>query len=202
VNQQLLGMLWLMVLLFAACAKPPPTARVPFSEALRERYRLEDAQLRGIQYYISHQIVLERAAAGGTRRVESGRLIVRGGTTIHQVVLPPGTPGWIEAAAFVGEADRRHVVEVSFELNAPLRFSPVEPGGVYGLSALPRKATGTLADFFASRGRPQRFQVSFAGEPWRVVAGADAYLLIEGEALDQWESTQRVLRGVVGPDNE
>ena len=57
--------LWLACMLSAGCAKPPPAERVPFSEAMRERYRLDEADLRGLQYYISNQIVLERAVAGG-----------------------------------------------------------------------------------------------------------------------------------------
>ncbi len=191
--------LWLACLLSAGCAKPPPAERVPFSEAMRERYRLDEADLRGLQYYISNQIVLERAVAGGTRRVEHGRLIVRGGTTVHQVVLPPGTPGWIEASAFVGEDERTHILEVSFERGAPLRFSPVEPEGAYALSAPAAKPSGTFADLFVSWGRPRRFEVAFAGEKWRVVAGADATLLIETDALEKLHSTRRVLPGVRGP---
>jgi hypothetical protein len=195
----LVGALWLACLLSAACAKPPPAERVPFSEAMRERYRLGEPELRGLQYYISHQIVLERAVAGGTRRVDHGRLIVRGGTSIHQVVLPPGTPGWIEAPAFVGEGERTHVLEVSFERGAPLRFSPVEPDGAYVLSAPDARPSGAFADLFASWGRPRRFEVTFAGEKWRVVAGADASLLIETDALEELHSTRRVLPGVRGP---
>lgn len=199
-QRRLVGALWLGCLLIAACAKPPPPERVPFSEAMRERYRLGEAQLRGLQYYISHEIVLERAAAGGTRRVERGRLVVRGGTTVHQVVLPPGTPGWIEAPGFIGEAERTHVVEVSFERGAPLRFSPAEPGGAYVLSAPTLVRSGAFSDLFASWGRPRRFEVAFAGEKWRVVAGADAYLLIETDALEKLQSTRRVLPGVRGPE--
>ncbi len=191
--------LWLACVLSAACAKPPPAERVPFSEAMRQRYRLGESELRGLQYYISHQIVLERAAAAGTRRVEHGRLIVRGGTTVHRVVLRPGTPGWIEAPAFVGGEERTHILEVSFERGAPLRFSPVEPEGAYALSAPAAKPSGTFADLFVSWGRPRRFEVVFADEKWRVVAGADAILLIETDALEKLHRTRRVLPGLRGP---
>jgi hypothetical protein len=184
---------------FVACAKPPPGKRVAFSEAVRERHQLTDAQVRQLQYYISHQIVLERRAAGGTRHVERGRLIVRGDRTIQQVVIEAGTPGWIEPPAFVGVEEGRHIVEVSFDRGAPLRFAARDPGGAYVLAAPLRKQTGAFYDFFPKWGLPRRFEVPFAGNPWRVAAGADSYLMFQQDALEKLRSTHRVLPGVVGP---
>lgn len=181
-----------------ACAKPKPAEFVPFSEKLRMRYAITDAELRELQFYISHQIVLERVAQGGEARVERGRLVARGETWLHQVVVQPGTRGTIEPAAFVGEGEWGPVLEVSFERGAPLRFSPWEPGGAYTLESPPR--IPTLAELF---GRvvetKRRFEVPFAGDQWWVEAGAAAALLVETDAVERLARTRRVLKGVRAP---
>lgn len=200
-TRRLLGVLWLACALVLACSKPAPTERVAFSDALRERYRLDDTALRGLQYYISHQLVLERAAGSGTRSVEHGRLILRGGSTIHQVVVPAGTPGWIETGSFVGEDGGRHVAAVSFELGAPLRFAAREPGGAYVLATPKAKQPASFADFFGSAGASRPIEVPFADETWSVTEGTDSYLMIETDALRDLQSKRRVLPGVVGPDS-
>ena len=198
---EFLSVLVLAGLVLTACAKPPPPAkRVAFSEAVRERHSLSDSQVRRLQYYLSHQMVLERVAAGGTRHVERGRLIVRGDRTIQQVVIEAGTPGLIETASFVGVEEERHIVEVSFERGAPLRFAAREPGGAYVLVAPLQKPTGSFADLFTLRRPPRRFEVPFDGEPWRVVGGSDSYLMFETDALEKLRNSQRVLPGVRGPD--
>ncbi len=185
-------------LLAGGCAKPKPGEFVPFTENLRMRYEITEDELRALQFYISHQIVLERVAVGGEAHVERGRLVARGETFVHQVVVRAGTRGSIEEAGEIGGDVDGITLDVSFEPGAPLRFAPWEPGGAYTLEAPPR--VPTLAELWTGMTeRRRRFEVPFAGNDWWVEAGAAAALLIETDALERLVKTRRVLKGVRAP---
>lgn len=173
---------------------------VPFTEAQRTRYQLGEAELRALQYYVSDRIVLERTASDAAGRVDRGRLVVRGQTAVHQVLVERGTPGAVEPIARVGAGKvGPHVLEVSFERGAPLRFVP-SADGTYTLAA-PR-SRGFLSSLFAGWAPLRRFDVDFDGASWTVVAGSDSKLLIERDALGKLARTRRVLPGVRAPDAE
>jgi len=184
------AVLALLVLGGAACQSTRGEL-VVFGEEQRLRYELRERDLRALQYYLSDRVVLERVRSGGVRKVERGRLLLRAGTAVQQVVIQRGTPGAIEPAARVGETERGFRLEVSFEHGAPLAFLPAGERGGYAL-ARPR-ASGFLTELL---GGPQRFEVDFAGDAWTVVGGGDARLLIERSALGRLARSRRVLPGV------
>ena len=166
---------------------------VPFTEAQRLRYELGEGELRSLQYYLSDRIVLERVASEGKGKVDRGRLIVRSGTTIRQVVVESGTRGAVEPAARIGPLeDGGYAFEVSFERGAPLRFAAARDG-TYSLAGRGRSS------FRLGWSRSPRAPVEFDGAKWTVVAGADSHLLIERNALGKLVRTRRVLRGVRAP---
>ena len=166
---------------------------VPFTEAERLRYELGERELRSLQYYLSDRIVLERVASVGKGRVDRGRLIVRSGTTIQQVVVESGTRGAVEPTARIGPSeDGGFAFEVSFERGAPLRFTAARDG-TYSLTGHNR------GGFLSGWSRSARAHVEFDGAEWTVVAGARSHLLIEREALGKLVRTRRVLRGVRTP---
>jgi hypothetical protein len=166
---------------------------VPFNEAQRLRYELEESELRSIQYYLSDRIVLERVASGGTGKVERGRLIVRSGTKIQQVVVESGTRGAVEPTARIGPFEGGgYAFEVSFERGAPLRFT-ASRDGTYSLTGRNR------GGFLSGWSRSPRARVEFDGAKWNVVAGSSSHLLIEREALGKLVRMRRVLRGVRVP---
>ena len=141
--------------------------------------------------------MLERVAEKGVGHVSHGKLIVRSGTTIHQVVVKRFTPGAVEPGNALEDTRAGFTMEVSFDPGRPLRFSPEKPGGVFTLVDPVKR--GPLADLFASFGAKRRLKVDFAGARWPVVAGADARLLIERDALGRLRRTHRVLPGVRVP---
>jgi hypothetical protein len=166
---------------------------VPFTEEQRLRYELGESELRSLQYYLSDRIVLERVASKGTGRVDRGRLIVRSGTTIQQVVVEGGTRGAVEPTVRIGPSEGGgFAFEVSFERGAPLRFTAGRDG-TYSLTGRNR------GGFLFGWSKSPRAQVEFDGAKWTVVAGADSHLLIERDALGKLVRTRRVLRGVRVP---
>jgi hypothetical protein len=166
---------------------------VPFTESQRLRYELGESELRSLQYYLSDRVVLERVASDGTGKVDRGRLIVRSGTTINQVVVESGTRGAVEPTARIGPFGAgEDAIEVSFQRGAPLRFAPTR-NGTYSLAGRNR------GGFMFGRSKP-RVHVEFDGAEWAVAAGADSHLLIERDALGKLVRTRRVLPGVRVPD--
>ena len=190
------GALALLVLSLSAagCRSRPPAELVPFTDAMRLRYQLEDKQLRELQFYLSDRIVLERVAEKGDGRVDRGRLVVRSGTVIHQILVRRGTPGVIEALNDIGDSRDGHAIEVSFEPGAPLRFSAAKAGGTYSLVDPIQR--GSFADLLASFGKRRTLVADFAGSRWPVAAGGNSTLLIEKNALGRLRRTQRILPGV------
>ena len=165
---------------------------VPFTESQRLRYELGEGELRSLQYYLSDRIVLERVASAGTGKVDRGRLIVRSGTTIQQVVVESGTRGAVEPTARIGPFGAGDFAfEISFERGAPLRFAAARDG-TYSLAGRNR------GGFPFGRSKP-RAHVEFDGAKWTVVAGANSHLLIERDALGKLVRTRRVLPGVRAP---
>ena len=176
------------------CQSTPRGELVPFTDEMRERYELDEAEIRGLQFYLSDRIILERVAAKGEGRVDAGRLLVRSGTVIHQIVVERGTPGAAEASADIGDSRDGHFIEVSFEVGAPLRFSAATPGGTYTLVDPVQR--GSWAELLASFGTNRRLVVDFAGSRWPVIEGSSALLMIERSALGKLLRTRRVLPGV------
>lgn len=177
-----------------ACQNSRPGTLVPFTDEMRRRLELGDDELRALQFYASAPVVLERVASKGQGRVDRGRLIVRSGTVVHQVVVRPGTPGVIESESFIGDALGGHAIDVSFERGAPLRFGAAGEDRAYTLVDPVQR--GFLADLLERFGKPRTTMVDFDGQRWRVVSGADAKLLVERDALGRLDRTHRVLPGV------
>lgn len=186
----------------ASCKSPgPPAELVPFTSTLRARYELENEEIQALQYYISEQIVLERVATEGVRRIKRGRLIVRSGTRIQQVVVEPRTPGIVEPSSLIGDSRWGHAIEVSFVPGAPLNFAAHTSDGGYSLASARPSAGGLLDGLFSGWGRRRSLEVLFDGSEWRVAAGANARLMIERDALGALERRRRVLPGVRLPDS-
>lgn len=192
-----LALVWLACL---ACQTAVVPERVALTNALRTRYELTETELRALQYYLSERVVLERVVTDGIRRVERGRLVVRGETVIQQIVIERGTPGVVEPDAALAKGPNAHAIPVSFQPGAPLTFSARLPSGSYFLA--PPKGQGLFGEFLASLGGAPRAKVAFAGASWRLAAGREAHLLVERDAVGNLARERRRLRGVRLPDEQ
>ena len=188
-----------LTLAMAACQTSVTPERVAFTQGMRTRYDLTEPEIRALQYYVSEPVVLEKVVSRGVRHVEHGRLIVRGDTIVHQVVIARGTPGAIERdESIVGQA-RDGTLPISFEVGAPLPFTARPPNGHYAL--LLSGEESPLQEFLAlfALGTPSTAYVAFQGTSWRIAAGRDATLLVERDAFGRLARERRRLPGVVLP---
>ena len=97
------------------------TDRVAFTDELRDRYALTDQEVRSLQYWVSDDIRLERLTATGSRNVERGQLVERGGESTDTILIPRGTPG-------VAVGQGADWIAVSFEPGSYLYFSSRHDG--------------------------------------------------------------------------
>ena len=168
------------VLMLAGCA----AGRTPFTQALREQYRLGEEDLKRLQYYIYGDITLQREF----RREEGGisgshKLVVKEGGLVEEVFIASGTPG---VATEVGPA----TIAVSFE-----------PGGslVFGSPASDRD-TDRKYKLSARRWTDHYGELVYDNKTWYAVMGSGrAFLEIDTESLDAVEKKRKVLPGMTLP---
>ncbi|MCR9165762.1 MAG: hypothetical protein ACE37F_07770 [Nannocystaceae bacterium] len=177
---------WLVLglLLFSAGC----TRRVYFSQSIRDGLEgsagMEDATKReaaedSLQYFAAHRIVLERDAKSRDENISGGRIIVRRGRLIEQVVIRRGTPG---IATDWGD----DWIAVSFEEGTSLVFekAAADRGGsvLYRL----RTSAGPL-------GAPV---VDFNNLGWKLAsAHYNATLQVKRNAAGKRKKRRRVLQG-------
>lgn len=102
----------LTVLLLASCS---PNLNY-FTQDLYRDQKWSENELRQIQFYLSHDIVLRREATSGESRIQNGEIRIRNGRKVEEVVIPRGTPG---VFLFSPKENR---FAVSFEKNGDNRF--------------------------------------------------------------------------------
>ncbi|MDX1815068.1 MAG: hypothetical protein R3239_03830 [Thermodesulfobacteriota bacterium] len=160
------------------------SGRIPFTQHLRNRYGLEEGDLKKLQYYVSGNITLQR----GFRREEgeiSGthRLVQKEEGIVEEVFIPAGTPG---IATEVGPTS----LSVSFEPGRSLTFgSPPDdrdPERKYTLSAR------RWEDYYGELVYDDKtyFAVQGSGHVW---------LEVRAESLDTVKKKTKVLPGMTLP---
>jgi len=88
----IIGLSVLFAILMASCSP-----KIPFTQSIREQYKLTPEELRGIQFYVSDQIVLRRAESNTAQKTtEEGRLVIESGKSIEQFTIRNGTRGALE----------------------------------------------------------------------------------------------------------
>ncbi|MBY5957337.1 hypothetical protein KUV50_04260 [Membranicola marinus] len=109
-----------------------------FTQSLVQQYQYDDQALQKIQFYLSDDIILHRALRQGESTIEQGRISIRNGRRVEEIVFPKGTPG---VFVFSPGKDR---LAISFERKADhyLIFGPAKNSrgyrgekGVYRLLA-------------------------------------------------------------------
>ncbi|MBV1858967.1 MAG: hypothetical protein KUG77_11195 [Nannocystaceae bacterium] len=166
-----------LLLLTASC-----TQRIYFSQSLRDGLEggvgAADSE-SALQYFSAHRIVLERDAKSRNERINGGRIIVRRGRMIEQVVIRRGTPG---IATDWGE----DWVSVSFEEGTSLVFAQAEVDRHGTILYRLRTSEGPL-------GAPV---VEFSERGWVLASpGFDATLQIKRNAAGTRKKSRKVLRG-------
>ncbi len=151
--------------------------KVPFTNSLRAENELTAPEIQRLQFYVSHQIVLQNRASSGKREVSKGKLITKEGQAVDEVVVNKGTPG-----IAVKVEDR--AIRISFEEKTSIGFAAGQNPDPDNYSlAIVRNEKGENA-------------VRYAGADYAAMDNsALSYLLIKKEDLSELVNKRRVLPG-------
>jgi len=64
-----------------------------FTDDLQKQNRWSESDLQRIQFYVSRDIVLYRTIQKGQSAIREGKILMRNGKEVEQVVIKEGTPG-------------------------------------------------------------------------------------------------------------
>lgn len=164
-----------MVLMISACSQ-----KVPFTQGIRDKYRLNEMELKSIQFYTSGIIVLKREEVSEKQKETSeGTLTIKGGSKMEEVVIKANTPCVIEKV-FDGNQ-----VSVSFGegLNKFLIFGSLESrNGFYVLRIIDREG--------------KKPTINYSEKPYLVyTAGNPVFLVCKIKSLNKFEVDQKVVKG-------
>ncbi len=165
----------LIIVLMSSCS----TGRVPFTQQLREQYKLNVEELKSIQFYTSNTLVLRRAETESKKETAGGELTISKDRVLEEIVIKAGTPCVIKD---VVDGSR---VTVTFEDggNKYLVFGSIRNrDGYYTLQAL---------DWNQGKGK-----VNY-GEQLYVTSGGsrDIFLVLKMKSLNQFKVDQKVIKG-------
>lgn len=164
-----------LLLALASCSP-----KVPFTQAIREKYNLTPEELKGIQFYISDPVALRRGEpAKNQKSTQDGKLIIESGKSVDQVTFKANTKGAVEQIVDF------NTVSVSFEegVEKHLVFSSLKNrNGFYSLQAL---------SWENGKGK-----VNYAGQTWYASEGSDqAVLLFKMKSIKKLRVNEKVVKG-------
>lgn len=155
-----------------AADEPAPASIAPQEQPARSPDQL--------QYFVSERLVLQRAVTSRDGAVAQGRIKVRRGRFVEQVVIPRKTPG---VAVDWGD----DWVAVSFEADSAIVFGLDDANG----------AVDTDVYHLRTRRDPQGgpLTVSMRGEQYEVRHGHHARLMVRRDSRTKRSRRRRVMRG-------
>jgi hypothetical protein len=163
----------LAIVLFASCSP-----KVPFTQAVREKYKLTNQELSKLQFYISDEVTLKNGTPTEIdKAVEDGKLIIKTSKNDELVVIKAKTPGAVDETVDLS------TVKVAFEdgMNKGLVFSSKgDKNGYYHLMALQDGG---------------RYKMSYNNQDYYLYAGGNSILLFKKKSLKDIQQTEKVAKG-------
>lgn len=93
-------------ILFASCKN-----LVPYTNNMKQQYGWNNEDVKKIQFYVSHDIVLQRDHTQGSTEIVHGKIKTVKGKKIEEIIIPSGTKG------VVTQIPREDKLLVSFEIS-------------------------------------------------------------------------------------
>ena len=82
---------FLLALMLFGCA-----SKKPYTQEIQQNLKLTETELKQIQFYISDDIILNRAEREGKMETSGGEVILKDDQKVEQVIIKAGTPGVVE----------------------------------------------------------------------------------------------------------
>jgi hypothetical protein len=84
---------------------------VPYTDSMKKKYNWNDEQIKSIQFYVSHDVVLYRELTQGSTEIVQGKIKTINGRQVEEILIRQGTPGILTA---IPKQDK---MLVSFEMS-------------------------------------------------------------------------------------
>jgi hypothetical protein len=167
----------LLVILIAFIASCSP--KVPFTQGIRDKYKLNESELKSLQFYTSDVIVLKRGEMGEkSKETSEGTLTIKGGNKVDKIIIKAGTPCIVDQ---VYDGNR---ISVVFEdgKNKYLVFGSLnDRNGYYTLQMLNENNRATI---------------NYGEKLYYVSTGSDPiFLVFKIHSLNKFELNEQVVKG-------
>ena len=164
------------ILFISSCAP-----KVQFTQSIREKYKLTENEIRALQFYNSHDIVLNRGERKNEEQgTEEGTLTIKTGNYIEQVTIKAGTPGIVEKVI-----DGKRIA-VSYEVGEGNFL-------VFGSTNPENRGRYTI---LASEWVNNKGKLEYGGKTFYAAPGSgNIYLLFKMRKLHQYRKEERVVKG-------
>ena len=155
--------------------------KIPFTQSVREQHSLTESDLKSLQFFNSHDIVLNWAESNAKEQnMVDGTLTIKSGKSVEQVIIKAGTPGIAERVPGTKS------IAVSFEFGE-------NTGLIFGTSKTSYNDRYTL---MAPAWKENKGKIQYAGKTYYTSGrSGDTYLQFKMKRLNKIIRKQRVVKG-------
>jgi hypothetical protein len=152
---------------------------VPYTNNMKQQHGWNEEQIRRIQFYVSHDVVLHRDHTEGSTDIVNGKIKTVRGKKVDEIFIPQATKG------VVTQIPKTDKLLVSFELSDEHYLS-------FGVNpTIGDKFVLLASDWNAGVGK-----VHYAGQEYYTAPDSKyAYLLVDLRKIQKMELRQRVAKG-------
>jgi hypothetical protein len=152
---------------------------VPYTDAMKKEHGWTNDQVKGIQFYVSHDIILRRELAKDSSEIVHGSIKMINGRKVDEILIRAGTPG------VVSEIPNDTKVKVSFEI-----------GDGHALSFGVNPTAGERYVLLASEWRNGQGLVHYSGDEYYTDPDSrNAFLMVDLHRIDKMQLKQHVAKG-------
>jgi len=152
---------------------------VPYTDAMKKKYNWNDEQVKRIQFYVSHDIVLHRELSQGSTEIVQGKIKTINGKKVEEILIREGTPGVLT------EIPKQNKMLVSFEVSDDHYLS-------FGVNPNANEKYVLLAsDWNNGMGKVHYSDKEYYTDP----DSKYAFLLVDLRKIQKMDITQRVAKG-------
>ena len=152
---------------------------VPYTDAMKKEHNWSADQLKGVQFYLSHDVILRRELTKGTSEIIHGKIKMVDGRKVDEILIKAGTPGVLT------DMPKDSKMLVSFEIGDDHYLS-------FGVN--PNKSDRFV--LLASDWNNGMGKVHYAGDEYYTDQDSHyAFLMVDLHKIDQRVLSQHVAKG-------
>lgn len=160
--------------LFSSCKN-----LVPYTDTMRKKYNWNEEQIKRIQFYVSHDVVLHRELSNGSTEIVQGKIKTIRGRKVDEILIPTGTKG------VVTDIPKENKLLVSFEV-----------GDDHYLSFGVNPNASDRYVLLASDWKNEMGKVHYAGNEYYTDPDSKyASLLVDLRKIENMQVKQRIAKG-------